>query len=143
MKKRERMLKKKSELSLLLKDNHDSESCQEIDLFIKNEQIINTTILNDNLIAYDGYREWLFLENPFHFSVSAIHINSDRKICNNVTLFPTKSWDGFNQVLSAQLADTFTNKSYLGLGLFDQAVMESIHKMSEKHHHLIYIPFHF
>ena len=57
MKKRERMLKKKSELSLLLKDNHDSESCQEIDLFIKNEQIINTTILNDNLIAYDGYIE--------------------------------------------------------------------------------------
>ena len=139
MRNRDKILLKKSELSFVIKDTHDRESCKEIDMFIKNEQIINNPeLINNDFRESDEFRYWLFLKNQFNFAISAIHINADQKICNNVTLFPSKSWDGVNQVLSAQLADTFTNKSYLGMGLFNQAVMESIRKMSEKHHHLIY-----
>ena len=139
MRNRDKILLKKLELNLVIKDNHDRESCKEIDLFIKNEQIINDPkLINNDFGESDEFRYWLFLKNQFNFAISAMHINADKKIYNNVTLYPCKSWDGLNQVLSAQCGDTYTNMYYQGLGLFDEAVKESIQKMSEKKHYLIY-----
>lgn len=139
MKIREKLLQRKSKLRFLIKEDQDLNSCKRVDEFI-HQQLVKNGSLDPKKISdfRPGYRAWLFLSNTFNFAISGIHTNSKGEICNNITLFPCKSWDGQNEILSAQIADTFTDKSYLGLGLFDEAILGAINQISKRQHHLIY-----
>lgn len=139
MKIREKLLKRKLELRLLVKSNHTDQLCQKINNFIDNEQLSNISKAgNSKIINHNNPRKWLFMKNNFNFAITAIHLNNKKNIVNNVTLFPSESWDGEDKKLSGQLADTFTNKNYQGLGLFDEAVIAAIKKSGEKKHNIVY-----
>lgn len=139
MKIREKLLKRKLELKLVVKTQHNDQLCQKINNFIDNEQFNNMSLVrNSKIINHDNPRKWLFMKNNFNFAITAMHLNNEKLIVNNVSIFPCESWDGKNKQLSGQLADTFTNKNYQGLGLFDEAVIASINKSCEKNHNIIY-----
>jgi hypothetical protein len=139
MKIKERLLQRKLKLKLITIDKHDHNSCIEVDKFIYSQLIKNNSNTTDNNLKENNeFRKWLFLKNNFSFAVSAMHLDKNNRIVSNVSLFPCNSWDGESQKLSGQLADTFTNKNFQGLGLFDEAVIAAINKISNKNHNIVY-----